>query len=108
MMGMILKSGPDNRFRLKTASAGSQFHQITSLHAGSKKVEIATPGGLLGVGTKLDPSLTKSDALAGQVAGHIGKLPPVLDRLKFHVRLMNGLLVPQVSLLLSRSSTMSR
>ncbi len=62
--------------------------KITSLHAGSKKVEIATPGGLLGVGTKLDPSLTKSDALAGQVAGHIGKLPPVLDRLKFHVRLM--------------------
>jgi translation initiation factor 2 subunit 3 len=40
------------------------------------------------VGTKLDPSLTKSDALAGQVAGHVGKLPPVLDRLRFHVTLM--------------------
>jgi translation initiation factor 2 subunit 3 len=62
--------------------------KITSVHAGSKKVEVATPGGLLGVGTKLDPSLTKSDALAGQVAGHVGKLPPVLDRLRFHVTLM--------------------
>ena len=62
--------------------------KITSLHAGSKRVEVATPGGLIGVATKLDPALTKSDALAGQVAGHVGKLPPVLDKLKFQVRLM--------------------
>jgi translation initiation factor 2 subunit 3 len=62
--------------------------KITSLHAGSKRVEVATPGGLIGVATKLDPALTKSDALAGQVAGHVGKLPAVLDRLKFQVRLM--------------------
>ncbi len=61
---------------------------ITSINAGSKKVETATPGGLLGIGTKLDPSLTKSDALAGQVAGHPGKLPPVWDRLKCRVTLM--------------------
>lgn len=40
------------------------------------------------MGTKLDPALTKSDALAGQVAGHVGQLPPVRDRLKFRVTLM--------------------
>ncbi len=61
---------------------------ITSINAGSKKVDVATPGGLLGIGTKLDPSLTKSDALAGQVAGHPGKLPPVWDKLKCRVTLM--------------------
>jgi translation initiation factor 2 subunit 3 len=61
---------------------------ITSINAGSKKVGTATPGGLLGIGTKLDPALTKSDALAGQVAGHPGKLPPVWDRLKCRVTLM--------------------
>lgn len=61
---------------------------ITSINAGSKNVAVATPGGLLGIGTKLDPSLTKSDALAGQVAGHPGKLPPVWDRLKCRVTLM--------------------
>ncbi len=61
---------------------------ITSINAGSKKVDVATPGGLLGIGTKLDPALTKSDALAGQVVGHPGKLPPVLDRLKCRVTLM--------------------
>lgn len=62
--------------------------KIVSLHAGDKKLEVADPGGLIGVATKLDPALTKSDALAGQVAGHAGKLPPVLDKLKFQVKLM--------------------
>ncbi|MEN6443120.1 MAG: translation initiation factor IF-2 subunit gamma [Methanoregula sp.] len=62
--------------------------EITSINAGSKKVKEATPGGLLGIGTKLDPSLTKSDALAGQVVGHVGKLPPVWDKIHCHVTLM--------------------
>jgi len=62
--------------------------KVTSIQTGSKKVTDATPGGLLGVGTKLDPALTKSDALAGQVAGLPGKLPPVWDRLHFQVTLM--------------------
>ncbi|MDI6718765.1 MAG: translation initiation factor IF-2 subunit gamma [Methanomicrobiales archaeon] len=62
--------------------------KITSISKGSKKLSEATPGGLVGVGTKLDPALTKSDALAGQVAGHAGELPPVWDRLTFRVSLM--------------------
>ena len=62
--------------------------KITSINAGSKKVADATPGGLLGIGTRLDPALTKSDALAGQVLGHAGKLPPVWDRLRCKVTLM--------------------
>jgi translation initiation factor 2 subunit 3 len=62
--------------------------KITSINAGNIGVTEAAPGGLLGVGTKLDPALTKSDALAGQVAGLVGKLPPVWERLKFDVTLM--------------------
>ncbi len=62
--------------------------KITSINAGNTSVTEAAPGGLLGVGTKLDPALTKSDALAGQVAGLVGKLPPVWERLKFDVTLM--------------------
>jgi translation initiation factor 2 subunit 3 len=61
---------------------------ITSIHTGSKRVPEANPGGLLGIGTQLDPALTKSDALAGQVAGLPGKLPPVWDHLSFGVTLM--------------------
>jgi len=61
---------------------------VTSINAGSKDVAEATPGGLLGIGTKLDPALTKSDALAGQVLGHKGKLPQVWDKLRCRVTLM--------------------
>ena len=61
---------------------------ITTINAGSSHVEAATPGGLLGVGTKLDPALTKSDALAGQVLGHEGKLPPVWEKIRCSVTLM--------------------
>lgn len=62
--------------------------KVTTINAGSKHVQEADPGGLLGVGTKLDPALTKSDALSGQVAGRIGHLPPVWDKLAFTVKLM--------------------
>ena len=62
--------------------------KITSINAGPENVAEATPGGLLGVGTKLDPALTKSDALAGQVLGHEGKLPPVWEKLRCKITLM--------------------
>jgi translation initiation factor 2 subunit gamma (aeIF-2g) len=62
--------------------------KISSMHMGSKKIAVATPGGLTGIGTKLDPAITKSDTLVGQVAGHPGKLPPVWEKLRFDVTLM--------------------
>ena len=62
--------------------------QITRIMAGGRSVKEAMPGGLLGVGTKLDPSMTKSDALAGQVAGHLGSLPPVWDEFTMNVQLL--------------------
>ncbi len=62
--------------------------KVTEIHKGQKKVHIATPGGLLAIGTKLDPAITKSDMLSGQVLGQVGKLPPVWDKMWFSVRLM--------------------
>ncbi|MDH7594231.1 MAG: translation initiation factor IF-2 subunit gamma [Methanomicrobiales archaeon] len=64
------------------------FTKIVSITAGSRRVMEATPGGLIGIGTKLDPALTKSDALVGQVVGHPGTLPPVWEKLNFKVTLM--------------------
>ena len=61
---------------------------VRSIMAGDEQVEEATPGGLLGVGTGLDPSLTKGDALAGQVAGKPGTLPPVHDEFTVGVDLL--------------------
>ncbi|MDO5845936.1 MAG: translation initiation factor IF-2 subunit gamma, partial [Methanocorpusculum sp.] len=63
--------------------------KITSMNKASRKVLTATPGGLAAIGTKLDPAITKSDTLVGQVAGAVGALPPVHDHLKFTVTLMD-------------------
>ncbi|GAB7019400.1 translation initiation factor IF-2 subunit gamma [Halostagnicola bangensis] len=61
---------------------------IRSLQAGGENVETVTPGGLLGVGTGLDPSLTKGDALAGQMAGPPGTLPPTWEKFTMDVDLL--------------------
>lgn len=62
---------------------------IRSLQSGNEQVETASPGGLLGVGTGLDPSLTKGDALAGQVAGEPGTLPPTREAFEMDVDLLD-------------------
>ena len=59
--------------------------KITGLQKASKNIEEAGPGGLLGVMTGLDPSLTKADSLAGSVAGLPGKLPAVLDKISVEI-----------------------
>ncbi len=61
---------------------------ITTIHAGDDEVEKAAPGGLVGVGTKLDPVLTKSDALVGQVVGIPGSLPPTLEGFVMETKLL--------------------
>jgi translation initiation factor 2 subunit 3 len=55
--------------------------EITSLHAGDKNVKEAACGGLIGVGTLLDPSYSKADGLTGSIAGKTGMLPPTLTEL---------------------------
>ncbi|WP_247731159.1 translation initiation factor IF-2 subunit gamma [Halovivax limisalsi] len=61
---------------------------IRSLQAGGESVERARPGGLLGIGTGLDPSLTKGDALAGRLAGPPGSLPPTWQSFTMSVELL--------------------
>ncbi len=62
---------------------------VRSLQSGGGSVEEATPGGLLGIGTGLDPSLAKGDALAGQVAGEPGSLPPTRHGFEMGVELLD-------------------
>ncbi|EHP89152.1 translation initiation factor IF-2 subunit gamma [Methanotorris formicicus] len=63
--------------------------KIVSLAAGGKGVKKAYPGGLVGVGTELDPSLTKSDYLSGSVLGEPGTLPPVRERITIKAHLLD-------------------
>ena len=65
------------------------YTEITSLHISGGPVKEALPGGLVGVGTLLDPSLTKSDGLVGSLIGRPGTLPPVLSELSLDIRLFD-------------------
>jgi translation initiation factor 2 subunit 3 len=60
---------------------------IRSLSVSRGQVQEAASGGLVGLGTDLDPSLTKSDGLVGSVAGKIDTLPPTLEKLTLDVKL---------------------
>ncbi len=64
------------------------FSKISSLRAGELDLERAKRGGLIAVGTYLDPSITKSDSLAGQTLGKPGTLPEVLSELDIAVNLL--------------------
>ncbi|MBS7637521.1 translation initiation factor IF-2 subunit gamma [Candidatus Bathyarchaeota archaeon] len=65
------------------------YTEITSLQAGGRSVEVAFPGGLVGVGTMLDPSLTKSDGLVGSLLGKPGTLPPVREEAALEFKLFS-------------------
>ena len=66
--------------------------EIVSLSAGDSELKEANPGGLIAVGTKLDPSLTKSDNLSGNVIGRPGTLPEARSKLTLKVNLLKRLI----------------
>lgn len=70
--------------------------KILSLRSGFGKLDTALPGGLIGIGTPLDPALTKSDSLVGQIVGYPDKLPPSWDKLLFDEHLMERVVGSEV------------
>jgi len=68
------------------------FSRIVSLHAEQNDLQFAAPGGLIGVGTKIDPTLTRADRLVGQVLGAVGKLPAIFSELEISFFLLRRLL----------------
>ncbi len=68
------------------------FSRIMSLYAESNDLQYAVPGGLIGVGTKIDPTLTRADRLVGQVLGLKGQLPQVFIEVEITCYLMRRLL----------------
>jgi translation initiation factor 2 subunit 3 len=63
--------------------------EITTLIAGSKSQKKVKPGGLIGIGTMLDPAISKSDSLIGSVVGKPGSLPPVHNSLTVENHLLD-------------------
>lgn len=68
------------------------FSEITSLYADQNDLQFAVPGGLIGVGTKIDPMLTRADRMVGQVLGAVGSLPDIFSELEMTYYLLRRLL----------------
>lgn len=79
--------------------------EITTLYKFGKKLKEAGPGGLIGVGTNLDPSLAKSDFLTGNIAGKEGRLPPTLDKLTLDVKLLESVVGAKETVTVSKINT---
>jgi translation initiation factor 2 subunit 3 len=68
------------------------FSRIMSLYAEQNDLQYAVPGGLIGVGTKIDPTLTRADRLVGQVLGLRNHLPEVFTEVEVSFYLLRRLL----------------
>ena len=55
--------------------------KILELKSGKTSFETIYPGGLIAIGTDIDPHFTKEDHLAGHIVGHIGFLPDVYHQI---------------------------
>jgi translation initiation factor 2 subunit 3 len=62
---------------------------VVSISQGKNFFDNAKPGGLIGLGTQLDPALTKGDSLIGHLVGRPGTLPDVLSEIELEVNLLD-------------------
>jgi len=84
--GIISK---DNDGKLKCQPI---FSKVVSLHADLNDLQYAVPGGLIGVGTKIDPTLCRADRMVGQILGAVGALPDIFTELEISYFLLRRLL----------------
>jgi len=64
--------------------------EIVSLGTGAGIVDTVKPGGLVAIGTKLDPSMSRSDSLIGSVVGKPGTLPESSSNAKIATSLFDS------------------
>jgi translation initiation factor 2 subunit 3 len=97
----VLKVGDEIEFRpgfvTKDAESGETKYNpivstIISMNAEKNDLLYAIPGGLIGLGLQVDPSLTKRDNLVGNLMGHRGQLPDVYLELEIKFVLFTRLL----------------
>ncbi len=66
--------------------------EIVSIRFGNREYDEAKPGGLVAIGTKLDPSLTRADRLVGNVLGKAGTVPDPVTQIAVEYSLMERVL----------------
>jgi translation initiation factor 2 subunit 3 len=96
----VLKVGDEIEIRPGIVSKDAQGNvvckpirsRIMSLATEQNALQYAVPGGLIGAGTKIDPTLTRGDRLVGHVLGHPGKLPNIYIEIEVKYYLLRRLL----------------
>ncbi len=84
--GVVLKDASGYR------SVTPIYSRIVSLKAEKNDLIYAIPGGLIGVGLKVDPFLTRGNRLVGKFLGHPGKLPDINVSIVVKTHLLKRLL----------------
>ena len=56
--------------------------KILSLETDNKNLDKLNPGGLVGIGTEIDPYYCKNDMLSGNILGKVGTLPDIYTEVK--------------------------
>jgi translation initiation factor 2 subunit 3 len=62
--------------------------KVSSLQTGAGGTDRVGPGGLVAIGTHLDPTFTKGDQMVGSVIGKPGTLPETLEHITLDVTLL--------------------
>jgi len=62
--------------------------KVTALREEEDDLKSAKPGGLIAIGTNIDPSLTKSDYLVGSIIGKKGEVPDPIENIKVKYSLL--------------------
>ncbi|KHN96288.1 eukaryotic translation initiation factor 2 gamma subunit [Metarhizium album ARSEF 1941] len=68
------------------------FSRVVSLNSEANDLKYAVPGGLIGVGTRIDPTLCRADRLVGFVLGLKGRLPEIYSEIEVNFYLLRRLL----------------
>ena len=66
--------------------------KILSLYAEQNDLQFAAPGGLIGVGTKIDPELCRADRMIGHALGSVDSLPEIFSDIEISSFLLRRLL----------------
>ncbi len=66
--------------------------KVLSLQSDKNTLEVAIPGGLVGVNLSLFAGLSNADRLKGQVAGHVGHMPEIYDQISGSYRMISFLI----------------
>lgn len=78
---------------------------VRSLSVSRGSVQEARSGGLVGMGTDLDPSQTKSDGLVGSVVGKVDTLPPTLMKFTLDIKLFEKVVGTELAVAVDKIKT---